>query len=46
MVRPVAVATLLEKFFPGLLKEPLPARFTRVTNAVGAEVGEYRATLR
>jgi L-asparaginase II len=44
VVRPVAALALLERYFPGLLREPAPRRFSDVTNAVGAVVGEIACT--
>jgi L-asparaginase II len=40
-VRPAATVALLERFFPGLLRSEVPAKFTRITNVAGAEVGGY-----
>jgi L-asparaginase II len=43
VARPAATVAVLEKFFPGLLKSEVPARFTKISNVAGAEVGGYEA---
>ncbi len=40
VARPAAALAVFRKFFPGLVREEPPARFTQVTNVAGARVGE------
>jgi L-asparaginase II len=40
LVRATATVAILERYFPGVLSVPLPARYYQVHNVVGTQVGE------
>jgi hypothetical protein len=45
-VRPSAARAVLDRVFPGFLREPVPARFVDVFSLVGTRVGELAAVFR
>ncbi|HEY6882041.1 MAG TPA: asparaginase [Polyangiales bacterium] len=42
-VRPLAVMSILQRYFPGFVSEDVPARWKLITNHAGLTVGEYVA---